>query len=293
MDNAPICLFTYNRINELKQTVEALQRNNLSNQSELFIFSDGPKNDLDNIKVDEVRKYIRSIQNFMSIKIFESGDNKGLANSIIEGVTEIINEYGKVIVLEDDLITSINFLDFMNQALNYYEKYENIFSISGYTAKLKSLSNYEYDNYFSRRASSWGWATWSNKWDAVDWKVKDFKIFRRNPIDRIHFNRGGSDMTKMLISQQNGKIDSWAIRWCFSQFKSKQLTVFPKISKVNNIGIGQNSTHTKRGKRFETELDTTNKIKFKFNHMVKLNKNIDKNFRSFYSIRNRVIGRLM
>lgn len=293
MDNAPICLFTYNRINELKQTVEALQRNNLSNQSELFIFSDGPKNDLDNIKVDEVRKYIRSIQNFMSIKIFESGDNKGLANSIIEGVTEIINEYGKVIVLEDDLITSINFLDFMNQALNYYEKYENIFSISGYTAKLKSLSNYEYDNYFSRRASSWGWATWSNKWDAVDWKVKDFKIFRRNPIDRIHFNRGGSDMTKMLISQQNGKIDSWAIRWCFSQFKSKQLTVFPKISKVNNIGIGQNSTHTKRGKRFETELDTTNKIKFKFNHIVKLNKNIDKNFRSFYSIRNRVIGRLM
>jgi len=290
---APICLFTYNRISELKQTIESLQQNNLSEQSELFIFSDGPKNELDKIKVEMVRNYIRRIKNFKFINIFESNSNKGLANSVIDGVSQIINEYGKVIVLEDDLITSANFLDFMNQALIYYEKYENIFSISGYTAKLKSLSNDEYDNYFSRRASSWGWATWRNRWDTVDWQVKDFKKFRWNLIQRINFNRVGSDLTRMLILQQKGKIDSWAIRWCYSQFKSQQLTVFPKTSKVNNIGIGKNSTNTKKGKRFFTPLDESKKANFKFNPNIILDNVIDKEFRNYYSLIERIKNRIM
>ena len=155
-----ICLFTYNRAFETRQTIEALKLNFLAPFSQLFIFSDGPKNESDAEKVGEVRNYIRSIDGFKTVEIIESTINKGLANSIIEGVTQIIDKYEKVIVLEDDLVTTPNFLDFMNQALCFYNGKNNIFSISGFTMDLPSLAACKQDFYFSQRVSSWGWATW-------------------------------------------------------------------------------------------------------------------------------------
>ena len=150
---APICLFTYNRLSETIQTVEALQKNELAVESDIFIFSDGPKHEKDILLVNAVRKYIKSINGFRSITIIDSENNKGLAKSIIDGVTQIVEKYDKVIVLEDDLITSQNFLSFTNQALDFYEKNSNIFSISGYTLNLPSLSKYNKDLYLGVRAS--------------------------------------------------------------------------------------------------------------------------------------------
>ena len=290
MNLAPICLFTYNRLDETKRTVEAIRKNYLAAQSELFIFSDGPKDEKGNDKIQKVREYLKTIQGFRRITIKESKENKGLADSIINGVTQIISEYGKVIVLEDDLITSPNFLDFMNQALKFYE-HKNIYSISGYSLDLPSLMFYQKDFYLGYRASSWGWGTWKHLWDSVDWEVKGYDRFSRSPKQQKRFMRGGSDMPRMLKKQMKGQIDSWAIRWCHDQFQKDMLTVFPSISKVRSIGFGENATHTRSPKRFRTSLDNGLQRDFQFDSSVQTNEKLTKEFRQKFSVINRLKDR--
>jgi hypothetical protein len=290
---SPICLFTYNRPEETRLTLEALQQNFLSPECNLFIFSDGPKNESQDISVKEVREYIHTIKGFKSIEIFESKENKGLANSIIQGVTKIIRKYGRVIVLEDDLITSPNFLDFMNQALDFYQNEEKIFSISGYTMDLPTLKSYSPDFYLGFRASSWGWATWSNQWENINWNVDDYMAFKWNIYKQIKFMRGGSDMPFMLWKQMNGKINSWAIRWGFHQFLNNKLTIYPKTSMIYNIGIGNNSTHTKTGNHFNPNNFKNNTMRhFNFDNNLLMNSKITSEFRGVFSIYNRLKNKL-
>lgn len=289
---SPIILFVYNRLYETKLSVDSLKKNFLAKESNLYIFSDGPKNDSDICNVDKVRDYVKSIDGFKKIKIFESGSNKGLANSIIDGVSKIINQYEKVIVLEDDLVVSKNFLDFMNQALFFYEKNSKIFSISGYTMDLPSLDKYSFDYYVGCRASSWGWGTWKYQWNQIDWEIKDYNQFKYNLLSQIKFSRGGSDMPGMLKKQMNGKIDSWAIRWCYNQYKKDLLTIFPSKSKLNSIGSGPNATHTKSIDRFFSEIDTSDKKEFFFNNNIKPEKRILKEFRSKFSLLERLKNKL-
>jgi len=232
---APIVLFTYRRIPN--KSIESLLINNLSKECELIIYSDGYKSNVDKSDVLEVRKYLKTIDGFKSVTIVESEKNKGLAKSIISGVTEIINKYEKVIVLEDDLIVSTDFLEYMNTALNFYENDQNIWSISGYGPKLPCLENYKNDLYLSPRGSSWGWATWKDRWSSVDWEVEDFDKLKHDKQMRKEFELGGDDMYKMLELQMLGKIDSWAIRWCFSQFIQNKYSVYPVKSKIINDGF--------------------------------------------------------
>ncbi|MDX4037402.1 glycosyltransferase family protein [Aliarcobacter skirrowii] len=241
-DLAPIVLFTYRRIP--KETIESLLQNDLAKQSEIYIYSDGYKSEVDKNDVLEVREYLKTIEGFKSTQTIEAPHNKGLANSIIGGVTEIINKYHKVIVLEDDLIVSSDFLEYMNEALEFYKNDEKIWSISGYGPKLPCLENYDKDLYLSPRGSSWGWATWKDRWGSVDWDVKDFEKLKRDKQMRKEFELGGDDMYKMLELQMLGKIDSWAIRWCFFQFLQNKHTVYPKFSKIINDGFGDSKgTH--------------------------------------------------
>ena len=222
MKLAPVILFVYRR--DVKKTIDSLLKNNLANQTDLFIYSDGAKNDKDLDDVIIVRDSIKEIYGFKSVTLINSDKNKGLANSIIDGVTKTINEYGRVIVLEDDLIVSKDFLQYMNEALNYYDKDPAIWSISGYGPKLPCLNQYRKDFYLSLRASSWGWAVWKDRWSSVDWLVKDFDKLQKDHKKRKMFNLGGNDMYRMLELQMLGKIDSWAIRWCFSQFSQNKYT---------------------------------------------------------------------
>ena len=289
---APICFFTYKRLNETQQTIEALKKNYLANQTDLYIFADGSKNETDILKVNEVRKYIHTITGFKTINIIESPTNKGLANSIISGVSKIINQYGKAIVMEDDLVSSPNFLDFMNQALEFYNSDFKIFSISGYSMNLPSLSKHPKYFYLGYRAASWGWATWADRWNPIDWEVKDFTDFKWNFTKQIKFMRGGSDMPRMLKKQMNGKLDSWAIRWCYHQFKQNTLTVYPQKSKIICIGFGENATHTKYPKRFNTELDTGIRKEFLFEQYPELNPVLINEFKSRFSILNRLKEKL-
>jgi hypothetical protein len=226
--------------------VDNLLQNKESKYSNLFIFSDGHKSNFDKEDVLLVRQHIKEIKGFKSVKIYESKINKGLAKSIINGVTLIINNFGKAIILEDDLIVSKFFLNFMNQALDFYQNDNKIWSISGYSPPLPSLKKHNKDIYLSLRSSSWGWATWQSRWSKVDWDLKDFNQFKKNKIKIDKFNLAGNDLFKMLELQYCGKIDSWAIRWCYSQFVHSTFSVTPKISMVQNIGFEDKfATHTK------------------------------------------------
>ena len=276
---SPIVLFTYRRIP--KKTIESLQTNPLASRSELIIFSDNYKNDRDKQDVQGVREYIKTINGFKKIIIIKREKNFGLANNIINGVTEIINKFGKVIVLEDDLIVSENFLDYMNEALNFYQDDRRIWSISGYSPKLKCLEDYDKDVYLSFRANSWGWATWKDRWQIIDWDIKDWKQFRQNKQAIRQFNRGGNDLFKMLELQMMGKIDSWAIRWCYNQFKQGRYTVYPEKSKILNIGFDNKGTHNSTNHRkWETSI-SNKKVVF---IPLEIDSNLAKCFKRFYNL---------
>ena len=242
---APIIIFTYRR--QIDKLIESLLKNDLSAQSELYIFSDGYKSDIDKKDVLDVRNSLKLINGFKKINIQEYDKNNGLARSVIDGVTSIINKYERVIVLEDDLVVSENFLNYMNEALEFYENSENIWSISGYTPTFECLKDYNHDVYLSLRASSWGWATWKNRWEKIDWEIKDWNIFRSDEKAIQAFNKGGNDLFKMLEIQMLGKIDSWAIRWCYSQFRNNAFTIYPRESKIVNIGFDEKGTHNSNG----------------------------------------------
>ena len=292
MKLSPVLLFTYKRPDQTRQTVEALQRNHLADQSELYIFSDGPRTEADADKVQHVREYLKTIDGFKKTTLKLSDKNQGLAASIIGGVTELINTYGKVIVLEDDLVTSTNFISFCNQALSHYKDDPQVFSVSGYTRPISGLK----DNgvYFTSRASSWGWASWKEKWNDVDWEVKDYAGFSSDSRARRAFNRMGSDMAAMLDKQMRGDIDSWAIRWCYHQFRNSYVTVFPATSKVRNIGFNEAASHTtSRFNNFRTDLDRSGNQTFEFSRNFNLDKNIIREFTRPYWLSERIKNKVL
>lgn len=293
MNFAPIIVFAFNRPNALRNTITSLLQNEEAKLSELFIFVDGarPHKDGEVEKVKAVQDYVKSIEGFKQVTYTFSDVNKGLGVSIIGGVTEIINRYGMAIVLEDDLVFAKNFLSFMNQGLERYEKEEKVFSICGYTNKVKVPAGYAYDTYFCTRSSSWGWATWADRWNSVDWKLKNWE----HCIEKGKgFNRwGGSDCWKMLSDCHIGKNQSWAIRFCFAQFLQDKLSLFPTISKVNNDGFDGMGTNCHSWSRFKFEFDkSTNKV-FAYPNAVEMNNALYKSAMSYHGIMIRIWSKIM
>lgn len=279
MENlAPVVLFVYNRVEHTSKTIEYLKKNRLAKYTDLFIYSDAAKSIEQEKNVKKVRELISNIDGFKSITIVEAEKNKGLANSIIDGVSELIEIYGKVIVLEDDIITSNQFLEFMNDSLNFYENIEAVWSISGYNFPIYIPDDYKSSVYFAYRSSSWGWATWKNRWKTIDWKISDFNSYRLNPIKIYKFCKGGNDLDKMLRYQMKGKIDSWAIRWCYNQFIQNKYTVYPTTSFATNIGTDGSGTHCdETSSRFNSKLSYD--VTYKLENEIIFNKIILRNFK--------------
>lgn len=243
---APIVLFVYNRPYHTRQTIDALQKNELANESELFIYSDAAKNESSEAQVQQVRQYIKSIDGFKKVTIIEREKNWGLANSIIDGVTKVVNEYGKIIVLEDDLVTSPYFLSFMNDGLCFYRNDYRVFSLTGFSFEKKFMNfphDYLHKVYMNIRPMSWSWATWKDRWVEIDWEIKDYNDFINNKKRIKDFNKGGTDLTNMLKNQMEGKIDSWYIRWTYNAYRKKKYTIYPIVSFVNNLGFDASGTH--------------------------------------------------
>lgn len=264
--NAPIIIFAFNRIIQLKACVSALLTNVESKDSDLIVYVDGPRHNKNGEaeKVQSVRNYVRTIKGFKSLTYHFSEYNMKLAPSVINGVTEVINKYGKAIIVEDDIICSSNFLSFLNQGLDYYEQKKNVFSVSGESIKVKCPEGYEYSNYFAPRAGCWGWATWADRWNSVDFELKNWEAVRRN---RRAFNKwGGSDCFGLLDGWHKGKNSSWAIRFNYSQFLQGKTTCFPIVSKVMNEGFEDDGTNCKKVKfnRFKMVFDRSGNKAFKF-----------------------------
>lgn len=248
---APIALFVFNRPDHTRKTIEALSRNELALQSKLIVFSDGPRDNRDALLVEQVRDYISTITAFESVSIIPSKSNKGLANSIISGVTKVLSDYDKVIVLEDDMVTSPLFLEYMNNSLDLYENDAEVISIHGYIYPVKeSLPDY----FFLKGADCWGWATWSRGWKMFepDGKKLFDELKRRNLQEEFDFGNT-YPYTKMLKRQIAGENNSWAIRWYASAFIHGKLTLYPGKSYVQNIGNDASGTHSRETNQFEID----------------------------------------
>ncbi len=293
MNLAPVVLFSYKRLVTLQQTVDALSTNYLADKTDLIIYSDGPKNFEEQLIINEVREYLKTIKGFKSVIIHESKLNIGLASSIIHGVSATMKEFHKAIVLEDDLVTSNNFLVFMNAALDFYQYNTQILSIAGFSPIIKGLNINQI--YFTQRASSWGWACWEDRWEKVDWSCDYYEQFIGNKKNILKFNEMGSDLSLMLKRQMTGKINSWAIRFCFHQFQHNLLSVHPAISKVKNIGFSEeNATNTvHKYTRFKSIFDISSNQHFHFESNVQLFPKIIKQFINDNSIRVRLLNKLM
>ena len=265
-DLAPIILFVYNRLNHTIETVNALRNNYLADKSLLYIFSDAPKSKKDIENVIQIRKYISAIQGFKKIIITERKTNMGLANSIIDGVGNIINEYNKAIVIEDDIVTSKYFLTFLNESLNVHIDNDKIMSISGYSFPIEIPKNYTYDVYIFYRCMSWGWATWKNRWENVDWETSSINEMVSDAKFRSEFKRGGEDLYPMLMRQLKGKINSWAIRWCLHHCKTNSACLYPVNSFVKNIGFDGSGVHCGVDPSFSNVMTEKRKISVKFNN---------------------------
>jgi len=239
---APIALFVYNRPKHTERTLKFLKQNDLSAESRLFVFSDGAKTEADEEKVKEVRDLLKNIDGFKSVEIIERKQNMGLAESVIAGVTRLVKDYGQVIVLEDDLITSPHTLTYFNDGLTRYRHEEKVMHIGAYMYHLKD--HLLPQSFFYRAATSWGWATWDRAWQHFEPNINllmgQFDAKKRAEFSIDHT----MNFWKQMQDFKNGKNNSWAIRWYASIFLKGGLTLNPSQSLVNNIGHDGTGVHS-------------------------------------------------
>ena len=283
---APIILFVYARPDHAEKSLNALAKNNLAKDSDLIIFCDGPKKESaveKNKQVVELITKEKGLGRFRSVTLNISEKNKGLAKSIITGVSEIMTQYGRCIIIEDDVITNPYFLTYMNNALDKFEKDETIWSIAGFTYPLKALKKYSHDIYLSYRSCSQAWGCWRDRWESIDWEVKDFDELKKSWKKRRKFNRGGNDLYRMLRHQMRGERDSWAVRFCYAQSKQDKYAIYPKETLTLNIGEDGSGTHCQNtGKQVDySRLDGQRNIVLED---VKLDKRIIRDFKAQYRV---------
>ncbi len=286
MSYAPIIIFVYNRADHFIQVYNALTACKEAKDSDLFIFSDGAKNDEGKDKVDAVRAAVASIKDsgdFKSVTVTESACNKGLAASVIAGVTEVINKYGRAIVVEDDCKVSPFFLSFMNNALDYYESNKKIGSIAGYTPMLNLPEDYDKDIFAAYRSCSWTWATWADRWRGVDWELKNISDFYKSPKLIKRLNSNGSDRFIRLYRQTKGNGSSWSVRFGAHLVRNNLLTVYPRYSYNSNIGCDESGVHSKTDDAEKMRVDLSKSIETPSLCEIEIDKRIQKIMKKHYS----------
>lgn len=286
MNYAPIIIFVYNRADHFTAVYNALAACKEAKESELYIFSDGAKNEAGKEKVNQVRAAVAAVKNagdFKSVTVAESPVNKGLAASVVAGVTEIINKYGRVIVVEDDCKVSPSFLRFMNKALDYYESDKKVGSIAGYTPMIKIPDDYGADVFAAYRSCSWTWATWADRWQGTDWELKDIKDFYKSPKLIKKLNSNGSDRFIRLYRQTKGNGSSWSVRFGAHLVKNNMLTVYPRYSYITNIGCDESGVHSKADDAEKMRVDLSKAIPDPVLTDVEIDDRIQKTMKKHYS----------
>lgn len=252
---APIIIFTYNRPQHTRRMLQALERAELADESEVFIFSDGAKNANSIDAVNKVRAIIAEPWHFKNITIIERKQNMGLAQNVITGVSDIIAKYGKVIVLEDDLEIAKVGLRYFNDALDAYEEEEKVMEISGYMYPVKNAEKLP-ETFFFRVANSWGWATWARAWKLYNTDIDALTAdFDKEKIKRFSIDHT-ENFWKQVKEFKTGKINSWAIRWYLTLFNNNGLALYPRHSMIQNMGTDGSGTHSDADNAYRVELAT-------------------------------------
>lgn len=243
-----IAIFAFSRPDLLQRTLAALVANDLANKVSATFFCDGPRHEKDEPGTRAVRELAKKAHGFASVEVVERPKNMGCAASVIDGLTEMFRLHERLIVIEDDIVTSPYTLRFLAEGLARYADNEKVFNISAWTPPhiaRKISASYPCDVYAIPRFNCWGWASWRDRFQDIDWDVKDYQTFKNSPQLRKAFNIGGDDLSPMLDRQMEGKINSWAIRADYTRFKKDMVGINPVHSYVFNIGIGS-GTHTTR-----------------------------------------------
>jgi hypothetical protein len=252
-DLAPVVLFIYNRPDHTRRTLASLAANPLSEHTDLIIYADGPKKPEHKPSVEAARSVARGARGFKSVRMTERERNLGLANSIIAGVTEVCETYGRVIVVEDDLVLSPSFLTFMNAGLDRYQQEDRVMQVSGYMFPVTRPDDLP-PSFFSRLATSWGWATRRDAWRLFEADSK--KLLQR--IDergaRAFDLDGAFPYREMLEQQSRGDLDVWGARWYASMFLRDGLCLYPARSLVSNIGMDGSGEHCDPSTAYDVEL---------------------------------------
>lgn len=286
MDYAPIVMFVYNRADHFTQTYEALAKCPEAKNSILYIFSDGAKNDHAKPQVEQVRQTAKTFaerHDYLEMIITESLENKGLAKSVISGVTEVIDKHGSVIVVEDDCVPSPFFLQFMNNALRFYKDDSRVGSIAGYAPPIIFPKNYQSDVFAAYRSCSWGWATWKKVWDKVDWDLTYMQFFYQNPEMIRKLNSFGGDRFMRLYRNVVSNANSWSVKFGAYHIKENLLTIYPRYSYISNIGCDETGVHSKSADAKKMRVDLSKAIPNPTFEKVTINPEIQKIFKKHYS----------
>lgn len=247
---APIIVFGYNRPKHLRATLTHLARAEGAAESDLWIFCDGPKPNDDRSNIEAVHAVAHDPEwrdRFRTVRIKISEANKGLARSIIGGVSAVIEHAGRVIVVEDDVVVSPDFIAFINDCLNFYVSDASVGSVTGFSPFAVAPARYAHDVMAIPRNCSHGWATWADRWRDVNWVEPDAARLWQDSGLRRRFNAAGNDRADRLRRQLAGKIDSWSIRFGLWQTLTGRNTIYPVHNLVRNIGYDDSGVHTRRG----------------------------------------------
>ena len=250
---APIALFVYNRPEHTRRTLKFLQANYLAEESRLYIFADAAKTPAEDGKVQQVQDIISNIDGFKAVKIIKAKQNLGLAQSIISGVTDLVNTYGKVIVFEDDLLSSPYTLRYFNTALDKYQNQTKLMHISAYMYPLAAADDLP-ETFIYRAVHSWGWATWKRAWENFNPDIDSLMAqFDAKKINEFSIERK-MNFWKQINEFKRGKNNSWAIRWYASVFLNGGLCLNPSKSLINNIGHDGTGVHSNIENMYDVQI---------------------------------------
>lgn len=239
MNNYPVAVFCYKRLDHLKRTLEALARNHGAAQTDLIIFSDAARFDYEKADIEKVRRYLETLTGFKSVTLNKHKQNKGLRRSITDGVTEVCRDFGAAIVLEDDIETAPYFLTYMNECLEHYADTKEVLAVSGFSYIDRKVEG----TYFIFQPLCWGWATWKDRWD--EYETATFSEFDLSKDEIARFNYGGGfNFYKQYELNKSGRLSSWYIFWYLHAFVTRRVTIYPNRSLCRNLGFDGSGTNS-------------------------------------------------
>lgn len=287
-DLAPIGVSTYSRINHLKQTIAALQKNTLAKESEIYIFSDAPKKGDEEI-VAKVREYIHTIDGFKKVYIVERDTNSRTINNR-SGIRELLDKYGRMIFLEEDVVTAAGFLQFMNDALSFYKNDSNILSVSGHTPNLRYFKNSLSEVYLSKRFHGWGVGFWYIKYNLIK-DLPPWSEIKRDKQTIQNLKIMGCDMLSMVKNEADHRIDALDIKACYLCAKHGYTNLLPTKTLVKNIGMDNSGVHCSDHDLFFND-SLCNKILFNMIEDLKIDNDALIEYKRYFSKKRPFLERL-